>query len=94
MDEVAKLKFGEPIRVLIVEDNPVDLKVLKRMLLELSIYSPERIKTTTTLKATLELLKKEKVDVIVLDLNLPDSQGLQTLTQLNQQYPHMAIVTY
>jgi len=92
MDEVTKLNFGEPIRVLLVEDNPVDLKVLERMLLESSLYPPEMVKTTTSFKETIKLLKKEKVDVIVLDLNLPDCQGLETLIQLNQQYPSMAIV--
>ncbi len=84
--------FGSPISVLLIEDNPVDLKVLEGMLSESSQYPSGSVKSATSFRAAQAALKKGGVDVVVLDLNLPDSQGVQTLSKLNEGFPDVAIV--
>jgi two-component system, cell cycle sensor histidine kinase and response regulator CckA len=66
----------QPIRVLLVEDNPGDARLVGEMLREvpdLDIHHVDR------LAAGLEHLATRKVDVVLLDLGLPDSQGLDSL---------------
>lgn len=84
--------FGGPISVLLVEDNPVDLKLLERMLGEQSGAQTNMFKAVSSLKSATDILRKEHIDVVVLDLNLPDSQGLQTLTKINEEFEPVAIV--
>jgi len=85
------LKFSKPLRILVVEDNQVDIRVIEAMLTEVENYT-ELLKTTNTLKGALEFLEEHKFDVVILDLNLPDHQGTKTIKRLNELYPQMAIV--
>jgi PAS domain S-box-containing protein len=67
---------AQPIHVLLVEDNPGDARFVREMVREvpdLSIHHVERLATA------IEHLATQKVDVVLLDLGLPDSQGLETL---------------
>ena len=81
----------KPLKILIVEDNMVSrmllLKLLSKLLLPLS-----EVKSAETLKITFELLDKNDFDVVFLDLNLPDSVGLNTLLRVIKKYPSVAIV--
>lgn len=91
MDLNHPLKFSRPLKILVVEDNQVDLRVLEAMLTEVEHYT-ELLKTTNTLKGALEFLGEHQFDVVILDLNLPDQQGTKTIKRLNELYPQMAIV--
>lgn len=88
---VKKTHFDSPLRVLVVEDNKVDQTILEAMITESPEYN-SFLKVVPTLKEALNLLNEFEFDVIVLDLNLPDSQGIETLICVNEQYPHVAIV--
>lgn len=85
------LKFSKPLKILVVEDNQVDIRVIEAMLTEVEHYT-ELMKTTNTLKGALEFLEEDSFDVVILDLNLPDHQGTKTIKRLNELYPQMAIV--
>ena len=64
------------IRVLLVEDNPGDARLIVEMLRDVSDqFELERV---GQLDAALEALSRAAVDVVLLDLGLPDSQGLDT----------------
>lgn len=91
MNSEHPLKFSKPLRILVVEDNQVDIRVIEAMLTEVENYT-ELLKTTNTLKGALEFLEEHKFDVVILDLNLPDHQGTKTIKRLNELYPQMAIV--
>lgn len=80
-----------PLRVLIVEDSPVDRRILESMLAESSDANSFQ-KSTDTLAGAMRLLNESKFDLVILDLNLPDSQGEETLMQLNRGHPDVAIV--
>lgn len=82
----------EPINVLLlVEDDENDVIITRRKISRSSIQVNELL-VTTTLEETRSLISNKKVDVILLDLNLPDSQGLNSLEQVRSFYPGIIIV--
>ena len=79
------------IEVLLVEDNPHDAALVTEALKETS--GPFfRIETVGHLKSSLVHLIKRKVDVVLLDLALPDAKGLETLTKTRAIAPTVPIV--
>ncbi len=91
MDENNSVKFDKPLYILIVEDNQVDLRLLQGML-AVSENSTERLKWTNTVKGALELLSAHDFDAVVLDLNLPDLRGTETIRRVNELFPDIAVV--
>ena len=79
------------IHVLLLEDNPGDVRLFREFfredaLAEIELDQVERLKTG------LEHLARAKPDVILLDLGLPDSQGLETFARVFAQAPEVPIV--
>ncbi len=75
---------GKNIKVLLVEDNPGDVFLLQEFLKEVNTVVVE-LMPVERLSQALNHLEKEIVDVILLDLSLPDSQGLETFVTAHQQ---------
>ncbi len=71
----------DPIRVLLVEDNPGDAKLVAVMLRDAPAPG-FRLARAGTIGEALGALHREAFDVILLDLNLPDSSGLEGLATL------------
>ena len=79
------------ISVLIIEDNPGDARLIEEMLKEakrVKFYFIHR----TTLSSGLEELLSNKVDIILLDLNLPDCTGLDTISIIHEKVKTMPII--
>jgi two-component system KDP operon response regulator KdpE len=76
-----------PLRVLVVDDEPPIRKLL-RMGLSTQGYE---ILDAPSGKAALELLA-EKPDLIILDLGLPDTEGLELLRRMREQNERVPIV--
>jgi len=76
------------MRVLLVEDNDDDALLIRETLSEtaLEIERAERLSTA------LEQLAKGGFDAVLLDLSLPDSQGLDTIGRVHRQDPDVPIV--
>ena len=85
------MKYKQSLRVLVVEDNLIDRRILESMLLETS-DSTSLLKSSDTLAGALQLMSQYSFDIVILDLNLPDSQGEETLIKLSKQYPSIAVV--
>jgi len=79
------------LKVLIVENNPVDRKMLCGMLSK-SSYGSFTIEATDNLAEAFDHLTRDEFNVILLDLNLQDSSGLDTLKKMHQKFPHVPIV--
>jgi signal transduction histidine kinase len=79
------------MHVLLVEDDPDDRDIVSEFLsaTERRVFSLE---TADTLSTGLERLSTETVDVVLLDLFLPDGDGLDTFTQLHSRFPNVPIV--
>lgn len=69
------------INVLLVEDNPVDVLLAKDALEDSQQFD---VTVAERLSTALELLKNHRFDVVLLDLGLPDCQGLETFIKLRQ----------
>jgi PAS domain S-box-containing protein len=80
-----------PITILLVEDNPGDVRLLQELLKEVSDV-PFVLTSVERLDGALAYLAKKQVDVILLDLSLPDSQGLETFTKIHDQASATPIV--
>jgi diguanylate cyclase (GGDEF)-like protein len=79
--------------VLLVEDNPDDARLVRRML-EASTATRFHIVESTTLGAALAVLESVAVDAILLDLGLPDSTGIATLTRLMARARSVPVVVF
>lgn len=69
----------------------IDRRILESMLLE-SSDSTALLKSSDSLAGALQLMSQYPFDVVILDLNLPDSHGEETLLAFNRQYPAAAVV--
>lgn len=78
------------LAVLLVEDSNVDAVVVSRSLTRDSLFSVNRVSSLEDAQST--LTNGETFDVVVLDLNLPDSMGLDTFHSLHLRFPTVPIV--
>ena len=80
-----------PVKILLIEDDVAEARLLQEILksFNLTLFSLTHVKR---LQEALERLKEDHFDVILLDLTLPDSQGLTSLELLVERFPHLPIV--
>jgi GAF domain-containing protein/CheY-like chemotaxis protein len=78
-------------KILLIEDNPADARFLQRMLAEVKQF-PFKLEHADRLSTGLERLAGNDIDVILLDLLLPDSEGLDTALRVLAQAPQAPIV--
>jgi two-component system, cell cycle sensor histidine kinase and response regulator CckA len=78
------------LRVLLVEDNPLDVRLVLRLLEPLSRGVPCR--HVTRLSLALVELSHEQFDVVLLDLNLDDSNGFDTFVAIREAAADAAIL--
>jgi len=84
--------MSEPVtHVLLIEDNPIDILLIRELLgkRKKTVYFVEAV---NNLKSGMLFLQNEKPDVILLDLFLPDSQGIKTFDTLYAQRINIPII--
>ena len=79
------------MKVLLVEDNPGDARLIREMLAEVKVTSVD-LECADRLSIGVERLAKGGIDVVLLDLSLPDSHGLDTLARALAEAPGVPIV--
>jgi DNA-binding response OmpR family regulator len=79
------------IKVLLVEDEPADANLIRVILSEAGDPAFD-VESVERLKEGLERLARERVDIVLLDLFLPNSDGLETFMALSAQAPEVPIV--
>lgn len=67
--------------VLVIEDNPGDARLVEFYLRE-DPALPFKVTKAARLSEGLEILQQQHIDVVLLDLSLPDSFGMETLARL------------
>ena len=77
-------KTGQHINLLLIEDNPDDQLLTKRML-EKTVHSSFDIVFAESLSTGIKITTDSPIDVILLDLDLPDSAGVDTFLKLKLQ---------
>ena len=76
----------KPIKILLVEDNPGDARLIKESLSESAADQFEFV-CIERLDLALEHVAQHEFDIILLDLTLPDSSGLNTFERMLAQAP-------
>jgi signal transduction histidine kinase len=79
------------IRTLLIEDNPADVVLIRAMLHDAASVRFE-LRCTDRLAAGLSEIARETPDVILLDLSLPDSQGIETFARVYGEAPQVPIL--
>jgi len=79
------------LRVLVIEDNPGDARLVSEMLSEVDKLG-FRVEIATRLSEGLAQLAEGGLDVVLLDLGLPDTQGLDSITRINREAPSVPVV--
>jgi DNA-binding response OmpR family regulator len=98
-------KLNQKIQVLIIEDNPADARLIETMLSESMNpkFESEWIQTLTMGLKRLKTLSPivvdddshenpAQIDAILLDLGLPESNGLETLTRVLREIRHIPVI--
>lgn len=81
----------ERINALLIEDNPGDARLIRLMLADADsdLFNLEHVER---LSSGLQRLTEGGIDIVLADLSLPDSQGLETFSRLHARAPQVPII--
>ena len=82
---------NKKIKILLIEDNPGDARLVREVLAEARPAQFDLVHIEK-LNEAIKLLSEDRFDVILLDLSLPDSQGLETFQKMYAQASNVPIV--
>lgn len=80
-----------PLKVLLVEDSPGDARLLRESLTEVAGDAFE-LTWAKDLDSACRMASVELIDAIVLDLNLPDSNGFETFAKIRSEFPDLPVL--
>ena len=80
------------IKILLVDDDADYCRLVKTALQRATASVRFVVETAANLAAALEHLKTNSFDLVLLDLGLPDSSGLETFDTVHRLYPQVPIV--
>ena len=83
--KIIKLKS---LRLLFVEDENDLLEIIGDTLTKLDA----NFTTASDGKKALDILSKEKIDVVITDINMPVMNGLELIEKMNENYPHIPTI--
>ncbi len=94
--EITEKQPTKIIRILLVEDSPTVAFHIKGLLTQGSKGKDSvfEVEHTIDLKTSLEKIADEGIDVVLLDLGLPDSYGLDTFIHMHDRAPDAAVVVF
>ncbi|KAG9327741.1 hypothetical protein KVV02_000187 [Mortierella alpina] len=90
--ETALQKQQRKLRVMIVDDNSINLAVLSRMLDHHFADTVELAAVMASGVAALEKLNSEPVDLILMDIDMPELTGVETTAAIRQNSPERPIL--
>ncbi len=82
---------SEPVHILLIEDNEEQVQFLTQLLVT-SDAARFEVSAVVTLDGALKRIKSGRLDLILLDLSLPDSDGLETFIRVIEHAPMVPIV--
>ncbi len=85
----------DPVRILCVEDNDLDFILIHAHLKEAAFSAPIKVHHARSMREAVQLLEASEqataYDIVLLDLLLPDSQGVETYRQIRAAAPLVAV---
>lgn len=80
---------GDPLRIVLIDDNPEDRDHLRRMLLAGLTRRVQIVEAATGEQGIIACSEVGRIDCVVLDFHLPDMTGLDVLDALREQHGEM-----
>ena len=87
-----KSNHQSDFRILLIEDDPGDVELIQVFLRESNSWAVTLTSASTLTEGIAVLQQGREIDVVLLDLSLPDEYGLETFHQLHSQFPLLPIV--
>ncbi|MGF1488066.1 MAG: ATP-binding protein [Prochloraceae cyanobacterium] len=84
--------MSKKINILLIEDNPVDALLIEKQLKKSNFIKFEITHADYLHKAISKLQKQNFFDVVLLDLTLPDSKGINTFLTIKELNPCLPII--
>ena len=84
------MKTVAPVRILIVDDHPMVLEGMKSLLSGMSMFAVQAIAADAY--QAMECLQQYEVDVVLLDIGLPEINGIELTAKIKKAYPHLRIL--
>lgn len=84
--------FDRATNILLIEDDATYVELLGSSLEQNTLGFRFKLEVTPTLKAAFTRLAAGGVDIVLADLNLPDSSGLKTLQKLHSKAPDIPVI--
>ena len=74
--------FNRKLRLVLIDDNANHLRGIKELITLESCY--EVVGSTTSANLGINLVKKHRPDIVLMDINMPEKDGLQTIQAINK----------
>ena len=80
-----------PLKVLLIEDNPLDARLIQIMVAEAG-GGMFQVESVDRVAGGFQRLARGDVELVLLDLSLPDSHGLSTFEKVHDAFPKVPII--
>ena len=81
-----------PVNVLLIEDNAEHVELLERLVASAEELAGFRLQVADSLAAAAGELQRGGIGLILLDLTLPDSEGIETFVRIHECAPDLPVV--
>ena len=81
-----------PVNVLLIEDNAEHVELLERLVASAEELAGFRLQVADSLAAAAGELQRGGIGLILLDLTLPDSDGIETFVRIHECAPDLPVV--
>lgn len=88
--QVVPIRVLPELRLLVVDDNPVNLLVAKRQLSGFGLHAAQAVNGISAL----EILKEKEIDVILIDLHMPGMDGYELAGRVQILYPNVKVIIF
>lgn len=85
---IQHMKTPRDFKILAIDDDPAFLRSLKRVL----IAEPYQVITTTNPAQALLIMEEQRIDLVLLDLKMPQRDGLSVLEDMVKLYPDVTVI--
>ena len=81
-----------PIGVLLVEDSFLDQELFRFQFNQFKDKDKFKLHVVDSLQSAIKKLSNQEIELVILDLNLMDSHGVETLKILKEQFTGLAFI--
>ena len=89
-EKANQLESLNGVRVLIAEDNPVNLSVARRFLVKWGIRVTEAVNG----REAVEKFRSQQFDLLLIDLEMPEMDGATVLREVRKSHPHIPAIAF